>query len=54
MDKVFMVADSKVKVAGITTFNKPQCQLCGKIGHVAINYYYHFDQQFHGAQGQMT
>ncbi|PON99029.1 LOW QUALITY PROTEIN: hypothetical protein TorRG33x02_052660 [Trema orientale] len=34
--------------------NKPQCQLCGKAGHVVLNCFYRFDksfQRFH--QGQM-
>lgn len=28
--------------------NKPQCQLCGKVGHVVLNCYYRFDQGFQG------
>ena len=28
--------------------NKPQCQLCGKFGHVALQCYYRFDQSFFG------
>ena len=26
--------------------NKPQCQLCGKFGHVVVDCYYRFDQSF--------
>ncbi|PON78368.1 hypothetical protein PanWU01x14_020060, partial [Parasponia andersonii] len=28
--------------------NKPQCQLCGKFGHVVLQYLYRFDQSFDG------
>ncbi|RVW97157.1 Retrovirus-related Pol polyprotein from transposon TNT 1-94 [Vitis vinifera] len=28
--------------------NKPQCQLCGRIGHVVMQCYYRFDQSFTG------
>ncbi|RVW87716.1 Retrovirus-related Pol polyprotein from transposon TNT 1-94 [Vitis vinifera] len=28
--------------------NKPQCQLCGRIGHVVMQCYYRFDQSFIG------
>ena len=33
---------------GFWSQNKPQRQLCGKIGHVGMNYYYHFDKSFLG------
>ncbi|XP_020972883.1 uncharacterized protein LOC110269414 [Arachis ipaensis] len=30
--------------------NRPQCQICGKLGHVASYCYFRFDQQFQHAQ----
>ncbi|KAL5565047.1 hypothetical protein UlMin_028211 [Ulmus minor] len=29
--------------------NRPQCQLCGKVGHIVLKCYYRFDQNFHGS-----
>ena len=29
--------------------SRPQCQLCGKIGHTVLKCYYRFDQNFHGS-----
>ncbi|KAL5574882.1 hypothetical protein UlMin_016581 [Ulmus minor] len=33
---------------GRSNNNRPQCQLCGKIGHTVIKCYYRFDQNFQG------
>ncbi|XP_020961352.1 uncharacterized protein LOC110263850 [Arachis ipaensis] len=30
--------------------NRPQCQICGKLGHIASYCYFRFDQQFQHAQ----
>ena len=32
--------------------NKPQCQLCGKFGHVVLQCYHRFDQSFQGPGSQ--
>ena len=29
-------------------FNKPQCQLCGRVGHLVQQWYYRFDPSFQG------
>ncbi|KAL5554287.1 hypothetical protein UlMin_041688 [Ulmus minor] len=31
---------------GRSYYNRPQCQLCGKLGHTVLKCYYRFDQNF--------
>lgn len=35
-------------------FNRPQCQLCGRPGHVAMSCYYRFGQNFNGQSSGNT
>ncbi|KAL5572108.1 hypothetical protein UlMin_021705 [Ulmus minor] len=36
---------------GRSNNNRPQCQLCGKIGHIVIKCYYRFDHSYQGSGG---
>ena len=36
---------------GRSYYNRPQCQLCGKLGHTVLKCYYRFDQNFQGSGG---
>lgn len=29
--------------------NRPTCQVCGKLGHIALNFYFWFDQSYCGS-----